>query len=289
MNRSEAIAGVREQIAAACRDAGRDPASVTLVAVSKTFGAEAIEPVIAAGQRVFGENRVQEAKAKWPALTRRASRTSSCISSARCNRTRPRRRWRCSTPSIRSTGRASREALAKEIARQGRQPAAVRRDQYRRRAAEGRRAAGGRRRFPRRLPRHLWARDRRADVHPAGRRAAGAAFRAHRQDRQPQRAEAPVDGHERRFRDRDRVRRHPCAGRHRDFRRARLEAARTESVDSTSSDPMRPSRRREVAARRSATQPAVGAKPGRATWMNTALPRPAMRGRVLWSISTMKS
>ena len=41
---------------------------VTLIAVSKTFDAEAIEPVIAAGQKVFGENRVQEAKAKWPAL-----------------------------------------------------------------------------------------------------------------------------------------------------------------------------------------------------------------------------
>ena len=41
---------------------------VTLIAVSKTFDAEAIEPVIAAGQTVFGENRVQEAKAKWPAL-----------------------------------------------------------------------------------------------------------------------------------------------------------------------------------------------------------------------------
>ncbi|MFX5922257.1 YggS family pyridoxal phosphate-dependent enzyme, partial [Acinetobacter baumannii] len=47
---------------------GRDRASVTLIAVSKTFDAEAIVPVIAAGQRVFGENRVQEAKAKWPAL-----------------------------------------------------------------------------------------------------------------------------------------------------------------------------------------------------------------------------
>ena len=53
---------------AAAREAGRDPAEVTLVAVSKTFPAEAIEPVIAAGQRVFGENRVQEAKAKWPPL-----------------------------------------------------------------------------------------------------------------------------------------------------------------------------------------------------------------------------
>src|SRR6201982_1665464 len=62
---------VRDQIARACADARRDPASVTLVAISKTFGANAIEPVIAAGQRVFGENRVQEAKAKWPPLKQR--------------------------------------------------------------------------------------------------------------------------------------------------------------------------------------------------------------------------
>jgi hypothetical protein len=59
---------VHAEIARACKDAGRDPATVRLVAVSKTFPAEAIEPVIAAGQRVFGENRVQEAKAKWPPL-----------------------------------------------------------------------------------------------------------------------------------------------------------------------------------------------------------------------------
>jgi PLP dependent protein len=59
---------VRQEIAQACRAANHDPGSVTLVAVSKTFGADAIEPVIAAGQRVFGENRVQEAKAKWPPL-----------------------------------------------------------------------------------------------------------------------------------------------------------------------------------------------------------------------------
>ena len=62
------LAKVRDQIARACAEARRDPASVTLVAISKTFGADAIEPVIAAGQRVFGENRVQEAQAKWPAL-----------------------------------------------------------------------------------------------------------------------------------------------------------------------------------------------------------------------------
>jgi pyridoxal phosphate enzyme (YggS family) len=62
------LAAVRAEIDRACRDAGRDPASVSLVAVSKTFDPTAIEAVIGSGQRVFGENRVQEAKAKWPAL-----------------------------------------------------------------------------------------------------------------------------------------------------------------------------------------------------------------------------
>src|SRR5215467_3618039 len=65
---ADRLAEVRRQIAQACTEAGRDPGAVTLVAVSKTFAADAIAPVIAAGQRVFGENRVQEAKAKWPAL-----------------------------------------------------------------------------------------------------------------------------------------------------------------------------------------------------------------------------
>ena len=61
------------------RDAGREPGrSVTLVAVSKTFAAEAIVPVLEAGQRVFGENRVQEAKAKWPALRERFPGRASC-------------------------------------------------------------------------------------------------------------------------------------------------------------------------------------------------------------------
>jgi hypothetical protein len=66
-----ALAAVRERIAAAAREAGRDPASVTLVAVTKTFEAPAVVPVLEAGHRVFGENRVQEARAKWPALRAR--------------------------------------------------------------------------------------------------------------------------------------------------------------------------------------------------------------------------
>jgi hypothetical protein len=62
------LAAVEQDIAHACKEARRDRGSVTLIAVSKTFDATAISPVIAAGQRVFGENRVQEAKAKWPGL-----------------------------------------------------------------------------------------------------------------------------------------------------------------------------------------------------------------------------
>ncbi len=63
-----ALAAVEQEVARACKQARRERAAVTLIAVSKTFDAKAIEPVIAAGQRVFGENRVQEAKAKWPPL-----------------------------------------------------------------------------------------------------------------------------------------------------------------------------------------------------------------------------
>ncbi len=68
---AQRLAEVRANIEAAARAAGRDPAAVTLVAVSKTFPAAAIEPVLAAGQRHFGENRVQEAREKWPALRER--------------------------------------------------------------------------------------------------------------------------------------------------------------------------------------------------------------------------
>jgi pyridoxal phosphate enzyme (YggS family) len=62
------LPAVEYDIFRACNEARRERASVTLIAVSKTFEADVILPVIAAGQRVFGENRVQEAKAKWPGL-----------------------------------------------------------------------------------------------------------------------------------------------------------------------------------------------------------------------------
>lgn len=59
---------VRALIVRAARDFGRDPADVRLLCVTKTVPPERIRPVIAAGERIFGENRVQEAHAKWPAL-----------------------------------------------------------------------------------------------------------------------------------------------------------------------------------------------------------------------------
>ena len=65
---AEALAEVRETIALAAREAGRKPEDVTLVAVAKTFGPDAVELAYDAGQRVFGENRVQEAQAKYPHL-----------------------------------------------------------------------------------------------------------------------------------------------------------------------------------------------------------------------------
>jgi len=65
------LAEVKRRIAAAARAAQRDPASIHLVAVTKTFGAEHILPALQCGQTCFGENRVQEAKAKWPALRAR--------------------------------------------------------------------------------------------------------------------------------------------------------------------------------------------------------------------------
>jgi len=112
---------VRDQIARACADARRDPASVTLVAISKTFGAKAIEPVIAAGQRVFGENRVQEAKAKWPPLKERHGGIDlHLVGALQSNKAKD---AVALFDAIHSLDRPSlAEALAKEISKQGRRP-----------------------------------------------------------------------------------------------------------------------------------------------------------------------
>jgi PLP dependent protein len=116
-----ALAAVRREIADACLVARRPPQDVTLVAVSKTFGVEAIAPVVAAGQRAFGENRVQEALAKWPELRERHPGLElHLIGPLQSNKAREAVGL---FDAIHSIDRPSVcAAVAKEIAKQGRSP-----------------------------------------------------------------------------------------------------------------------------------------------------------------------
>ncbi len=116
-----ALADVKRQIADACREIGRDPATVTLIAVSKTFPAAAIEKAIIAGQKVFGENRVQESKAKWPTLREKYPDLElHLIGPLQSNKAKE---AVALFDAIHSVDRSSIcEALAKEIVKQGRAP-----------------------------------------------------------------------------------------------------------------------------------------------------------------------
>ncbi|WP_457093339.1 YggS family pyridoxal phosphate-dependent enzyme [Microvirga sp. P5_D2] len=124
MSENDAVEGlksVQEAIRRAASDYDRDPNGITLVAVSKTFPVEAIEPVLAAGQRVFGENYVQEAKAKWPSLRERfADAELHMIGPLQSNKAKEAVEL---FDVIHTLDRSSlAEALAKEIAKQGRAP-----------------------------------------------------------------------------------------------------------------------------------------------------------------------
>ena len=118
---SAGLQQVRDEIAAACRDAVRDPSSVTLIAVSKTFGEDAVEQAIAAGQKTFGENRVQESKSKWPALRERpAGLALHLIGPLQSNKAKE---ALALFDAIHSVDRPSIcDALAKEIQKAGQQP-----------------------------------------------------------------------------------------------------------------------------------------------------------------------
>ncbi len=86
---SENIRAVKAKIAAAAEDAERDPASVSLLAVSKTIAEDKISEAIKAGQNKFGENRVQEVEGKWPALREAgASLELHLIGALQTNKTR---------------------------------------------------------------------------------------------------------------------------------------------------------------------------------------------------------
>lgn len=112
---------VRRAVAQACRKANREPASVVLIAASKTIGVHGIEATIAAGQRVFGENRVQEAKLKWPEMrARHPSVELHLIGPLQSNKVREAVGL---FDVIQSVDRRSlAEALARECAKAGRQP-----------------------------------------------------------------------------------------------------------------------------------------------------------------------
>ncbi len=116
-----ALEEVRAGIARAAADYERDPASITLVAVSKLFPPEAIAPVLAAGQRVFGENYVKEAAAKWPALRDRYPDVElHLIGPLQSNKAKE---AVALFDVIETLDRPSlAEALAKEIGRQGKAP-----------------------------------------------------------------------------------------------------------------------------------------------------------------------
>jgi pyridoxal phosphate enzyme (YggS family) len=118
MDRLESVRATIEHAAAAN---GREAANITLIAVSKTIAVETIEEALVAGHRVFGENRVQEAKAKWPALKARFPDIElHLIGPLQTNKVRD---ALALFDAIHAVDRESLAgALAKEVARAGRQP-----------------------------------------------------------------------------------------------------------------------------------------------------------------------
>jgi len=115
------LTAVEAEIATACKAANRDRSAVELVAVSKTFARDAIEPVLRAGQRCFGENRVQEAKGKWPEILAAYPGTRlHLIGPLQSNKARE---AVALFDAIHSVDRPSIcETLAKEIEKQGKHP-----------------------------------------------------------------------------------------------------------------------------------------------------------------------
>ena len=217
------LAEVRGHIAEAARAAGRSPAEVTLVAVSKTHGADRVRELLEVGHRVFGENRVQEAEGKFPELKAAFPDLElHLIGPLQTNKARDAVALFDVIQSVDRDRLAA--ALAKEMEKLGRRPACY----IQVNTGEEPQKAGI-------LPKDLDAfvalcrdqyklPDRRPDVHPAGRRGAGAAFRAAGQDGRAQRPGQAQHGHERRLRDGRPAGRHPCPGRQRPVRRAAAAA-----------------------------------------------------------------
>ena len=208
---------VRARMNAAATACGRDPGAVTLVAVSKQQPWDQVAPVLAAGQRVYGENRVQEAQTRWTAV----------------RKTTPGLELRLIGPLQTNKAEAAmvlfdvietldRERLARTLAQaaqaQGRCPrlyVQVNTGEEPQKAGVAPADADA---FVAAARGDLRPDRGGVDVHPAGRRGGGAALRAAGQDRRPQRIGRAVDGHERGLRDRHPLRRYLGAGRLRGVR-----------------------------------------------------------------------
>ncbi len=172
---AERLDEVRARIGKAARLAGRPPESVTLIAVSKTHPPDAVRPLIAAGQRVFGENRVQEAQAKWPALkVEHPDLSLHLIGQLQSNKAED---AVALFDAIHAVDRPSLvEALARTMTKLGRRPDCFLQvnigDEAQKGGCAGRRAAGSDRASPQRRPSR-----RRTDVHSPRRGRAGSLFR----------------------------------------------------------------------------------------------------------------
>ena len=192
-----------------------------LIAVTKTFGAEDIAPVLDVGHRMFGENRVQEAKAKWPALRDRYPGIDlHLIGPLQSNKTREAVELFDAIHTIDRPKIA--EAIAAEMARQGRRLQLF----VQVNTGEEPQKAGV---MPREAPAfvRLCREELKLEIAglmciPPARRGGRDSLRLPGQARQGRRLERAQHGHERRFRDGGRLRRHPRPRRLRDFRPARV-------------------------------------------------------------------
>ena len=208
-----ALTDVRARITGACRKAGRAPEDVTLVAVSKTHPAEAVAAAIAQGQLVFGENRVQEAAAKFPELRQaNPALRLHIIGGLQTNKAEEAVRVADMIETLDRPKLA--EALARASDKAGHLPELLVQVNIGDEAQKS-----GMCRKPTRMPSSrtvhetLRTQTARTDVHPAGRRRPGALLSGARNAMaKVTRAADRVDGHVGRFRDGDRTWRHPRAG-----------------------------------------------------------------------------
>ena len=212
------LAAVRTRVQAAARAAGRDAREIALIAVSKGHDARRIEPALAAGHPVFGENRVQEAREKWQALKARwPDAALHLIGALQTNKVRDAVAIADAIHAIDRPKLAA--ALAREMERQGRRPECFIQVNT---GAEPQKAGvlpDGLEALVAAVPGRPDAARARAHVPPAGRRGPGAALRAAAHARRAPRPRPPQHGHVGGLPHGDRRRRHPYQGRHRHLRR----------------------------------------------------------------------